>query len=90
MPLPRTRPTDPDLGGIGRAVGWMRPDVEPAPPPPVRAAREAAGWTQRELAARLRCGRTMVQRIEGGSRRVGARMARRLTEVFGPGWDGAQ
>lgn len=80
---------DPDLGGIRRAMAWTAP-AWPQPFERLRAARERAGWSQRELAARLGCHRSTVGQLEAGITTAGRRIALRLTEVLGPGWDGGR
>jgi len=46
--------------------------------PQVRAAREARGWSQEELAQRVGVSAAQVSRIESGARGVSFALARRL------------
>ena len=48
----------------------------------LRAAREKAGWTQVNLAKRLRVTQAYLSLMEAGQRRVPPRLARRLTRLL--------
>lgn len=50
--------------------------------PQVRAAREARGWSQEELAQRIGVSAVQVSRIESGARGVSWDTARRLVQVL--------